>query len=160
MDKLEFIFKKQEELCNRITCEHHIKDHLGHTLQMETIRNQAQALNLGVNDLPCRWVRTYLDCIIKEVEEAKEMLPWKFWAKDMIGEKAFPHLTPEQRLNMLRVELVDILHFLVDAMLVAGMTAGDAYLLYVQKNQVNFNRQDQGYKDAGKTEVDNEEIIR
>lgn len=159
MDKLEFIFQKQEELCDRIGREHRLTDNQGKTLTMEEIRAQAQALFLGVNDLPCQWVRRFLDYVNKEVDEARELLPWKYWAKDKIGEKAFPNLTDRERLRMLQLELVDVLHFLVDAMLATGMSAQDMFDLYVKKNQVNFNRQDQGYKDATKTEEDNERIL-
>lgn len=44
-----------------------------------------------------------------------------------------------------RVEVVDMLHFLVSLAQVLGMSAQDFYDAYAKKNHINHNRQDSGY---------------
>ncbi|MBU1695387.1 MAG: dUTP diphosphatase, partial [Verrucomicrobia bacterium] len=55
-----------------------------------------------------------------------------------------------------RVEVVDLFHFLISAAEVLGLTARDVHNLYLQKNKVNFRRQDAGYTD--KDEKDNQSV--
>ncbi|MHB8971945.1 MAG: dUTPase [Pirellulaceae bacterium] len=73
-------------------------------------------------------------------------LRWKWWSQDRID------------LQNVRVELVDLLHFLVSAMITAGMTAEKVYDVYRQKHAVNLERQAQGYSIASKTDDDNRAI--
>jgi hypothetical protein len=56
------------------------------------------------------------------------------------------------------VELVDRLHFLVAAMIAAGLTADKVPDLYRRKHAVNVARQDSGYCLASQTEDDNRGI--
>jgi predicted HAD superfamily Cof-like phosphohydrolase len=58
----------------------------------------------------------------------------------------------------IKVELIDILHFLVSAMMCAGLDADKVYDIYKQKHAVNLKRQDSDYKIATKTEEDNKTI--
>ncbi len=81
-----------------------------------------------------------------ELRELKDSLLWKWWSKDAID------------LQNVRVELVDILHFLVSAMLAAGLTADDVYRIYQKKCEVNVARQDTSYSKATKTESDNRSV--
>lgn len=55
-----------------------------------------------------------------------------------------------------RVEVVDMIHFVVSLAQVLGLSADDVYSLYVKKNEVNFKRQDSGY--AEKDENDNKDL--
>ena len=71
---------------------------------------------------------------------------WKWWSKDEID------------LQNIRVELVDLLHFLVSAMLCAGLSAEKLHDIYRQKHEVNVARQDSSYSQATKTEQDNRSI--
>ena len=44
-----------------------------------------------------------------------------------------------------RVEVVDIMHFLVSIAQVLGMSADDIFDAYCKKNAINHERQDSGY---------------
>ena len=78
--------------------------------------------------------------------ELNQDLLWKWWSKDKID------------LQNIRVELIDILHFLISAMLSAGLSAEKVFDIYRQKHAVNFARQDAGYSGDTKTEEDNRGI--
>ena len=58
----------------------------------------------------------------------------------------------------IRVEIVDQLHFWISLAMSAGMDAQKVYDVYVQKNQVNIDRQNSDYSKASKTEDDNKKI--
>jgi len=156
--RLKKMFEAQAELANKIFIKHHLRNNKGHQLNIESIFYEAKDLKHGANDLPCIWIKKMLECIRAEINEADAMLPWKHWAKDKIGEKEFPFLDQRARLKMLQVELVDIWHFLMEAMVCAGMTQADLYHLYFKKHEVNIKRQNNGYNTTKKTEADNEEI--
>ncbi len=69
-------------------------------------------------------------------------------------------LTSKHNIDMqnIRLELIDILHFLVSAMMCAGLTAEKVFDIYQQKHAVNIKRQDTDYNKKTKTEDDNREI--
>ena len=81
-----------------------------------------------------KWTLNYIRALQQEAAELTDSLPWKWWAK-------------YQKLDIqnARVEVVDMLHFLVSIAQVLGMTAEDFHSAYVKKNAVNHNRQDGGY---------------
>jgi dimeric dUTPase (all-alpha-NTP-PPase superfamily) len=99
-----------------------------------------------VNELPNQWLVRFTKAMEEELIELKAELRWKWWSKDGID------------LQNIRVELVDLLHFLVSAMIAAGLTAEKVHDLYRQKHAVNVARQDSGYCLASKTEDDNRGI--
>ena len=72
-------------------------------------------------------------------------MPWKWWAKYQ-----------EFDLQNARVEVVDLFHFIISLGQVLGMDAADIHNLYMQKNKVNFERQDSGYSE--KDESDNQNL--
>lgn len=72
----------------------------------------------------------------QEAAEAVDSLNWKWWKKD-----------PDDWDNI-KVELVDMLHFLVSMCTVAGLDADDVIALYLKKNQLNHKRQHEGYQDG------------
>ena len=80
------------------------------------------------------WVLNYTRAMSQELAELTDSVPWKWWAKYQKFDK-----------QNARVEIVDILHFLISAAQVVGMTADDIYKAYLEKNKVNFQRQDSGY---------------
>ncbi|MDR2677111.1 MAG: dUTPase [Puniceicoccales bacterium] len=86
------------------------------------------------------WVLNYARALQQEIAELVDSVPWKWWAK-------------YQKLDLqnARVEVVDLLHFLMATAQTLGMSAGDVYAAYLKKNAVNHARQDSGYgsKDAG-----------
>ena len=87
------------------------------------------------------WALNYCRAMSQEIAELTDSVPWKWWAK-------------YQRFDQqnCRVEVVDMLHFLISLAQVLGMSADDVYDAYVKKNEVNFQRQENGY-----TEKDDED---
>ena len=80
------------------------------------------------------WILNYCRAISQEVAELTDSVPWKWWAKYQTFDK-----------QNARVEVVDLFHFLVSLAQVLGMSAGDVFDAYSQKNKVNVERQDSGY---------------
>lgn len=80
------------------------------------------------------WTLNYCRAMGQELAELTDSVPWKWWAK-------------YQKLDIqnARVEVVDMLHFLISMAQVLGMSADDVYAAYLKKNEVNFKRQESGY---------------
>jgi hypothetical protein len=53
-------------------------------------------------------------------------------------------LSPED-VKELKMELVDIQHFLFNMMISVGMTADELYNFYISKNKENIRRQENNY---------------
>ncbi len=83
-----------------------------------------------------KWILNYCRAMGQELAELTDSVPWKWWAKyqKFDGQNA-------------RVEVVDMLHFLISMAQVLGMSADDLFQAYVKKNEVNFRRQESGYAD-------------
>lgn len=145
-DMLWQIFIMQEELNNYVFEKNQLKDDSGNTLNMDAIFKSAINGGLKVNDLPNKWLSNYSKAMREELKELDDDLLWKWWSKDEID------------LQNIRVELIDILHFLVSAMICAGLTPDKVFDVYRQKHAVNLNRQDTGYSKATKTDDDNLKI--
>lgn len=81
-----------------------------------------------------KWLLNYSRALQQETAELIDSLPWKWWAKyqDFDVQNA-------------RVEVVDILHFLICLAQTLDMSAEDLYSAYLKKNAVNHSRQDSGY---------------
>jgi dimeric dUTPase (all-alpha-NTP-PPase superfamily) len=92
-----------------------------------------------------KWILNYCLAIRQEVAELTNSVPWKWWAKYQKYDE-----------QNVRVEIVDILHFLISLAQVAGMSADDVFQAYCKKNEVNFRRQESGYQ--VKDESDSEHI--
>lgn len=69
--------------------------------------------------------------------------PWKSNYKKAYSMK-ISDLSSED-LKELKMELVDIQHFIFNLMISVGMTAEDLYNYYVSKNRENIERQKRGY---------------
>ena len=81
-----------------------------------------------------QWILNYCRAMSQEIAELTDSVPWKWWAKYQTYNK-----------QNARVEIVDLFHFLISLAQVAGLTAEDVHRLYLEKNKVNFERQDSGY---------------
>ena len=145
-DMLKKIFEMQAELNDYVFDNNRLKDDIGKTLTMQTIFDAVNNNELKVNDLPNQWLANYSKAMAEEVKELDADLLWKWWSKDQID------------IQNIRVELIDILHFLVSAMICAGLTPERVFDVYQQKHSVNLNRQDTGYSKDSKTEDDNKNI--
>ena len=143
---LEDIFKMQLELNDYVFKKNNLKNNLGNNLSMQAIMSAVDNKEIMVNDLPNKWLVNYSKAMKEELYELDDELLWKWWSKDEID------------MQNIRVELIDILHFLVSAMMCAGLTAEKVFDIYKQKHSVNIKRQDTDYNKKNKTEDDNREI--
>jgi dimeric dUTPase (all-alpha-NTP-PPase superfamily) len=89
-----------------------------------------------------QWILNYCRAMSQEIAELTDSVPWKWWAKYQTFDK-----------QNVRVEIVDLFHFLVSLAQVAEMSADDILEAYTRKHAVNVARQDAGY--AVKDESDN-----
>ena len=145
-DMLQRIFAMQTELNDYVFSKNRLMDNHGEALTMAAIFSAVEAGALMVNDLPNHWLANYARAMREELHELDADLLWKWWSKDDID------------LQNIRVELIDILHFLVSAMICSGLTADKVFDIYRQKHAVNLNRQNSGYSKSTKTEDDNLDI--
>ena len=137
------IFELQIARNDHVFPSNGLRDGDGDTLEMSQVAAAAERGQNMVNDLPNQWLQRYAKAMEEELVELKAELRWKWWSKDGID------------LQNIRVELVDLLHFLVSAMIAAGLTADKVHDLYRQKHAVNVARQESGYCLAWKSEDDN-----
>lgn len=96
------------------------------------------------------WVRKYLDYMRQEISEAYDCIAFKHWDKQG---KDCPNKI--LKLNNLRIELIDILHFFLDACHLVEMGPEEIALFYEWKQQKNVKRQHDNYDVLTKTEGDN-----
>ncbi len=132
-DMLDSIFAMQAALNNDIFSRQQIRADDGDVLSMDRLHKAAEGGEHGVNALPNQWLCRYSQAMRAELAELDAELLYKWWSRDAID------------IENVRVELVDILHFLVSAMISAGMSADDVYRIYQHKNAVNLKRQEDGY---------------
>ena len=143
---LKDIFKMQLELNDYVFKKNNIKNNLDDNLTMQAIMSAAKNKEIMVNDLPNKWLVKYSKAMKEELCELDDELLWKWWSKDKID------------MQNIRVELIDILHFLVSAMMCAGLNAEKVFDIYKQKHAANIKRQVNDYNKKTKTEDDNREI--
>ena len=103
-------------------------------------------------ELKRQWFLNFELAMRQESAEAIDSLNWKWWKKD------------EEDWDNIKIELVDILHFWVSMCTIAGLSAEDVVDLYFKKNQLNHDRQNQGYKECSYEKVkdgveDNKQLI-
>jgi dimeric dUTPase (all-alpha-NTP-PPase superfamily) len=81
-----------------------------------------------------QWVLNYCRAMTQEIAELTDSVPWKWWAKYQKFDR-----------QNARVEVIDLLHFLISIAQVLEMTPDDFFDAYTKKHKVNFARQDSGY---------------
>jgi dimeric dUTPase (all-alpha-NTP-PPase superfamily) len=140
------IFTLQERLNDYVFAKNGLRDNEGETLRMATIIQAAANGERSVNDLPNLWLARYSKAMAEELAELDQDLLWKWWSKDSID------------LQNIRIELIDILHFLISAMMCAGLTPEKVHEIYRQKNELNIARQNADYSQKTKSEDDNRSI--
>ena len=146
-DKLRDIFTLQGELNDGIFKKQDIRGPDGQVLTMSAIRSALEKQELGPNGLPNLWLRNYLRALQGEATELEADLLWKWWSKDKID------------MQNIRVEIVDLMHFLTSLALTAGLSADEFHRLYTAKHRVNHDRQDSGYSKETKNEDENRRIV-
>ena len=81
-------------------------------------------------------IRDMLSACISEIDEAIQVNKnWKGWKATEVPTDV----------NHFREEIIDSLHFWIEACILAGITADDVYDLYFRKNEVNHFRQESKY---------------
>lgn len=143
---LQSIFVMQAALNDYVFVNNNLRDHDGNRLTMDTIATQVYDDHLSVNDLPNQWLARFSRAMKDELNELNDELLWKWWSNDRID------------IHNIRTELVDILHFLISAMICAGITADRLYDIYKQKHTVNLARQASGYSQHRKSKNDDRSI--
>ena len=123
------------------------KDMFAHIFDMQEALNARIGVDFNnmTDEERQQWILQYTRAMSQEIAELIDSVPWKWWAKYQEFDK-----------QNARVEIVDILHFMVSIAQCLGMSAEDMYNLYLKKNEVNFQRQDTGY--AVKDESDNQHL--
>ncbi|MGO8681478.1 MAG: dUTP diphosphatase [Limisphaerales bacterium] len=92
-----------------------------------------------------QWLLNYCRAMGQEVAELTDCVPWKWWASYQKFDK-----------QNARVEIVDLLHFLISLAQVMEITPDELFEAYTKKHRVNLGRQDSGY--TTKDESDNKDI--
>ena len=101
------------------------------------------------------WLRDLSLAMSQELSEFCDTLNWKWWSKEFKNHRVNAVMDRQNA----KVELVDMMHFLVSMMQCMGMTPEDVYSVYKQKHAINLERQRNGYSHIGKTEEDNKTIV-
>ena len=110
--------------------------------RLETLFDMQDSLNrrIGVDvrnmtdEDRVKWVLNYCRAMGQEIAELTDSVPWKWWAKYQKFDE-----------QNARVEVIDMLHFLISMAQALGMSAEDVFQGYLKKNQVNRQRQETGY---------------
>ena len=92
-----------------------------------------------------QWLLNYCRALGQEVAELTDCVPWKWWAKYQQFDK-----------QNARVEIVDLVHFVVSLAQVMEITSEELFDAYTKKHLVNQQRQESGY--TVKDENDNKHI--
>lgn len=92
-----------------------------------------------------QWLLNYCRALIQEAAELTDCVPWKWWASYQKFDK-----------QNARVEIVDLLHFVVSLAQVMEITPDELFEAYTKKHLVNLQRQASGY--MVKDENDNRHI--
>ena len=121
-------------------------DHLAEIFALQKELNKRIGVDTdaiqGKPEEQTKWILNYSRAIQQETAELIDSVPWKWWAK-------YQKLDIENA----RVEVVDLMHFVVSAAQVLGLDAAEFHRLYTAKHKINHARQDAGY--AKKDETDN-----
>jgi len=119
-DMLKTIFQKQKELHQTIMT------------YSPTIDSQYSKKFLSLSNE--ERISALCTAIIHEAVELQRLTNWKWWRKMLEFDE-----------NQAKEELIDIWHFVVDASIELGMTPQNILDEYVKKNQINKDRQKNGY---------------
>ena len=82
-----------------------------------------------------KWVLNYCRAMTQEIAELTDSVPWKWWAKYQKFDK-----------QNAKVEVIDLMHFLISIGQVLEMTPEDFSEAYAKKHKVNLARQVSGYE--------------
>lgn len=121
----------------------------------QRIGNDTAALHDRFDPLQAgRWLNDYLMAAANELEELRNCTFWKHWCKEAREGRRFEI----HDLQNARVEVIDLLFFWISMAQCVGLNAEDVYKLYLQKLNINHQRQDNNYSMATKDEADNKTV--
>ena len=89
------------------------------------------------------WVKQVATAIIMEGAELMDWVPWKAWSQ-RAGNKTDIELWSPEHMREMRTEVIDILHFALEAAIILGMSTDDIHAEYMVKMGINHRRQDEG----------------
>ncbi len=119
------------------------------------IGHDTQALRENFDPLKAgELLNDYIMAASNELEELRDCTYWKHWCREAREGRRFEL----HDLQNARVEVIDLLFFLISMAQCVGLTAQDVVDLYKQKLAVNHTRQDQNYSMTAKDEADNKGI--
>ena len=119
-DMLEYLFRKQNELHR--------------TIATYSSSNDSQYLKKFLSLSKEERLSALCTAIIHEAVELQRLTNWKWWKKRVEFDQ-----------NNAKEELIDIWHFVIDASIELEMTPHDILTAYIAKNQINRDRQKNGY---------------
>lgn len=132
--KLDGVEEKHADMLTDIFAhQREFMDFLGVPSLRENLEGQKE-----VNEFFKMLTRYSQDCataISCETTELLDSIPWKHWKKS--------HKNID--LNNVRIEIVDLLHFVLELAIIWGLDSKSLHKLYRQKMQENYNRQQKGY---------------
>ena len=113
-----------------------MKDKLEEMFEMQKNLNKRIGVDTDNMDIESKkeWILNYCRAMSQEISELVDSVPWKWWAKYQKFDE-----------QNIKVEIIDIFHFLISAAQVIGLNAEDVHRIYMQKNKINFSRQENGY---------------
>ena len=113
-------------------------DKLENIFELQDVLNRRIGVKMDeMNDQDrAKWILNYVRAMQQELAELTDSVPLKWWAKYQEFDK-----------QNVKVEIVDLFHFLISLAQVMGMTAEDVHEAYLKKNKVNHNRQESGYSE-------------
>ena len=91
-----------------------------------------------------RAVKNYLDAMASECHELQECLSWKHWYREAKEGRQYEL----QDVQNARVEVTDMLFFLVSICQLLGVGPEDLFRLYARKLGINHKRQDEDRSQA------------
>lgn len=122
-------------------------DRLGHLFDLQKQLNRRIGVDTDtmIDEERQRWLLQYCRAMSQEIAELTDCVPWKWWARYQTFDR-----------QNARVEIVDLLHFVISLAQVAGMGPDEIFAAYCKKHEVNLSRQESGYRI--KDEHDNRHI--
>lgn len=94
--------------------------------------------DLDSSENKVKWMLEMIACMSNELEELRDALPWKHW-------KTYDKDHFLKQLPEIKYEVIDLLHFLLEMMLILRIDATEMLQLYSSKNKQNKDRQANGY---------------
>ena len=95
-------------------------------------------IQMGKDEQRIKWMYHMIDAMHNELEEVRNELPWKSW-------RDYSKYKFEEKLPLIKEEVIDLLHFFLDMCLILGISADELRNAYKKKQQKNIDRQLNNY---------------